>query len=235
MGLSVPEGRGPVASEPCQRQRAWRRVWEGGWTGLVPTCTLPSLPPSGLLPARPSKQKRGRGQPWGPTTARAPVAEPLDCTPAFRQQQLGWGCPSTPWHLCWVRGKPSSTLTPPGTGLREDTCPPAHKAGEGGLEASSPVRPTPHQPDGLCPLPAEDNRQQPFWAPRVLAGQDQTQAGKHLSHTEHVQGSLSPWSSRLPGLQKGPLSHQEAGTHLHTPAGTRLPSAGAGSTGQGGP
>lgn len=63
VGLSVSEGRGPVASEPCQRQRAWRRGWEGGWTGLVPTCTLPSLPPSGLLPARPSKQNVGEASP----------------------------------------------------------------------------------------------------------------------------------------------------------------------------
>ena len=69
---------------------------------------------------------------------RAPVDEPLDLTPAFRQQQLGWGCPSTPQHLCWVRGKPSSTLTPPGEGLREDTRPPALRQGRAALKPHRP-------------------------------------------------------------------------------------------------
>lgn len=145
------------------------------------------------------------------------------------------GVPQHPTASVLGQGQALQHPNPSRRGSQRGHPPTRTKAGEGGLEASSPVRPTPRQPDRPCPQPAEDNRQQPFWAPRVPAGQGQTQAVKHLPHTEHVGGSLSPWSSRVPGLQKGPLSHQEAGTHLHTPSGTRLPSPGAGSMGRGGP
>lgn len=233
MGLSVPEGRGPVASDPCQQ--AWHRLWDGGRAGLAPPSALPSPRPhpASSLPLPPNRSA-GRGRPWGFPTA--PSLQRLSLwTPPLPFDSSGWDAAAPAPHGVFSGSGASPSAAPPGAGLREDTRRPARKAGEGGLEALSPVRLTPRRPDGPCPAPAEDNRQQPFWALRVRAGQGQTQAGKLLPHTEHTGGSLSPRNSQVPGLQKGPLSRGEAETHLHTPACTRLPSPGAGSTGRDGP
>lgn len=230
-GLSVPEGRGPVASDPGQQ--AWHRLREGGRAGLAPPSALPSPRPhpASSLPLPPNRSA-GRGRPWGLPTA--PSLQRLSLwTPPLPFHSSGWNAGAPAPHGVFSGPGASPPAATPGAGLRGDTRRPARKAGEGGLEASSPVRLTPRWPDGPCPPPGEDSRQQPFWALRVPAGQGQTQAGKHLPHTEHTGGSLSPRSSQVPGLQKCPLSRGEAGTHLHTPACTRLPSPGAGSPGAG--